>query len=119
MLSTGKTLMAEPDPDVLNLFTPAQARSLACLPLRKSREGVIIAMAKPEQSGTISTLEALTGMPVQLVMVSEEALELAIQRCYGKAQPPELRTETPKADLSPDLRDRARRATRALAMSTR
>jgi type IV pilus assembly protein PilB len=103
LFSTGKMLMSEPDPDVLNLITPAQARALACLPLRKSDEGVIIATARPEEAATISRLEALTGMRVRLVMVAEDALEQAIHRFYGKPQPPALRKETPKTEAAPDL----------------
>ena len=98
-----KKTFATPDPDVLPLIGPAQARRFLCVPLGRKDARLLVAIADPDDLGLIRDVEFLTGMAVEPVPADRAAIARAIDEHYPSSSLP-LRITTdgqpaPSADV--------------------
>jgi predicted DNA-binding protein with PD1-like motif len=78
------TLMGRPiDPNAIALVPPALLRKHACLPVAKTADTLVVAMADPNNPFAIDDLRAATGLRIQTVAVPAKDLGPALQQALG------------------------------------
>ena len=95
------------DPDLTSLISESYARHHQVMPIARSDDRLVVAMADPTDVELVTELRSCTGYGIDVVTATAEALGRALSRAYGthgEAPPPPLsRTETnhamPRASL--------------------
>ena len=78
------TLMGRPiDPNAMALVPPALLRKHGCLPVAKTADTLVVAMADPNNPFAIDDLRAATGLRIQAVAVPAKDLGPALQQALA------------------------------------
>ncbi len=75
----------EIDPEVIALVPPELAKRHQLIPVNRTGTTLIVVMADPSNIYAIDDLKFKTGLSIEVVVASEQAIDEAIQRYYEKS----------------------------------
>jgi type IV pilus assembly protein PilB len=74
------------DPEVAKLIPEAVAKRHTIIPIKKDKDGILVAMADPLNIFAIDDVKIITKQNVKPLIASESSILKAIDRIYGKEQ---------------------------------
>lgn len=74
-----------PEQEAVRLLSAATARRYRCLPLKRTPDTLQLAIADPLNVLAVSDISLITGLKVELVVMTPRDIEKALARLYGEA----------------------------------
>ncbi len=74
-----------PEQEAVKLLSAATARRYRCLPLKRTQDSLHLATADPLNVLAVSDISLITGLRVELVVMTPRDIEKALARLYGEA----------------------------------
>ena len=72
------------EPGIIALISPEMVENYLLIPIRKTDQGLLVAMANPLEIYALEDLRFITGMPIHIAVASQKDILEAIEKYYPK-----------------------------------
>jgi type IV pilus assembly protein PilB len=93
-----------PEQEAVKLLSAATARRYRCLPLKRTPDTLQLAIADPLNVLAVSDISLITGLKVELVVMTPRDIEKALARLYGETTTPGEVSTAGEGEATPVVR---------------